>query len=253
MRCSAPPMPKPERRLETERRALERALSRLSSLQVELAFHRARDPLVRYRAFRSGRLELRMHEALSNAPNEVLHSLVDWVLKRGDRGERLDRHLDSLAVELRRDTSPPPILLRGEVHDLGEISSEVLERHFVPGRAPARSPLTLLASRPSSAVTWGPRRTASAKARKSILFGSYDPVLDLVRVHPRLDRADVPRRFVAFVLFHELLHAAIPAQRTPSGRVVHHTPTFRRYERNHPDWEWAEAWERENIRRLASS
>jgi hypothetical protein len=239
--------------LENERRSLERSLSRLSSLQVELAFHRARDPLVRYRAFRSGRLELRMHEALADAPPEVLSSLVDWVLKRGDRGQRLDRHLDVLALRLRRASTPPPLLLRGEIHHLGEISSEVLERHFTPAKIDPRSPLCALPPRPASAVTWGPRRTASAKARKSILFGSYDPVHDLVRVHPRLDRADVPRRFVAFVVFHEFLHAAVPAQRSPSGRIVHHTPTFRRHERNHPDWEWAEAWERENIRRLASS
>lgn len=239
--------------LESDRRALERSLSRLSSLQVELAFHRARDPLIRYRAFRSGRLELKMHEALSDAPSEVMHSLVDWVLKRGDQGERLDRHLESLAMRLRREAPPPTIKLVGEVHDLGTMASEVLERHFTATRIDPSSPHCILPGRPSSAVTWGPRRTASAKARKSILFGSYDPVLDLVRVHPRLDRADVPRRFVAFVLFHEFLHAAIPAQRTPSGTLVHHTPTFRRHERNHPDWEWAEAWERENIRRLASS
>ena len=63
----------------------------------------------------------------------------------------------------------------------------------------------------------------------------------------------VPRWFVRFVLFHELLHAALGAERDSAGRRLHHGPRFRAIERAHPDHERALRWERRHLGALLRS
>lgn len=68
----------------------------------------------------------------------------------------------------------------------------------------------------------------------------------LIRIHPVLDDARVPRWFVGFVVFHELLHAVLPP-RVENGRRKIHTPEFRRAEARHPDFGRAQRWEHDNV------
>ena len=63
--------------------------------------------------------------------------------------------------------------------------------------------------------------------RSSIRLGTYTHDQQLVRIHPALDQPEVPRFFVAFVVFHELLHHVVPAERR-SGRIDYHPPAFRK-------------------------
>jgi len=74
----------------------------------------------------------------------------------------------------------------------------------------------------------------------------------LIRIHPSLDRPEVPEFYVAFIVFHEMLHQSVPA-REANGRRIVHGAEFRRRERQHPDFARALAWERLNIRLLLSS
>ena len=62
----------------------------------------------------------------------------------------------------------------------------------------------------------------------------------------------MPRFFVEFVVFHELLHHVVPARRA-GERLEYHTPEFRRRERAHPDYRRAVRWETENLEALLRS
>ena len=97
-------------------------------------------------------------------------------------------------------------------------------------------------------ITWGPR-TARSSGRESIRLGTYTVEDALIRIHPVLDASDVPRYFVEWVVYHEMLHQVheIPVV---NGRHHFHTPAFGAHERT---FEWAEAserWEKENLNRL---
>ena len=94
-------------------------------------------------------------------------------------------------------------------------------------------------------MTWG--RRARSSARRTLMLGNYRPDGNVVRIHPVLDQKLVPDWYVRFILFHEILHAAIP-----SGRV-HHTPAFRRREQQHPDYARARKWEKKHITKLIRS
>ena len=82
--------------------------------------------------------------------------------------------------------------------------------------------------------------------------GVYVQDARIIRIHPTLDRPEVPEFYVAAVVFHEMLHQAVPA-RDVNGRRVVHGPEFRRRERAYPEHARAKDWEERNLELLLSS
>jgi hypothetical protein len=74
----------------------------------------------------------------------------------------------------------------------------------------------------------------------------------LIRIHPALDQVFVPRYFVEFIVYHELLHHVIPPVRV-NGRYQIHSPAFRQREREFPAYAEAMAWRQQSLRRLLRS
>jgi hypothetical protein len=83
-------------------------------------------------------------------------------------------------------------------------------------------------------------------------FGAYYPERCHIRVHPALDQAFVPRFFVEFIVYHELLHHVIPPI-AMNGRHYVHTKTFRQQERLFRRYPEAMAWRQRYLRRLLAS
>jgi hypothetical protein len=73
-------------------------------------------------------------------------------------------------------------------------------------------------------------------------LGYFDPALDLIVLNRRLDREDVPRYAVEFVLFHEMLHIKHPRRVCRGGRCGFqiHSPSFRREEKRYAAYERAQ-------------
>lgn len=186
--------------------------------------------------------EVRMNAVFSRAPADVRAAVGAW-LRSGRRARRacrrLDEWIDAIAAEL-----PPPRARRtvltpgGTTHDLEVLAAGLRASWFPPEHLPEeRWP----------GITWGRR------ARRSLRLGSYDPNVRVVRVHPVLDQPAVPAWFVRYILFHELLHAAVPSERDAAGRALHHGPEFRRREAAYPDFERALAWEERHLPALIRS
>ncbi|HSF34364.1 MAG TPA: hypothetical protein VLK82_28390 [Candidatus Tectomicrobia bacterium] len=130
----------------------------------------------------------------------------------------------------------PPLPNHGRYHDLDAILAELQARYFSDGAAVK--------------IRWG-RWSARARPR-SIRFGVYLPQTQSIRIHPALDQAFVPRYFVEFIVYHELLHHVIPAVRL-NGRYLIHSPMFRRREREFLAYAEANAWRKRWLRRLLAS
>lgn len=112
---------------------------------------------------------------------------------------------------------------KGTAYDLKMLRDEVNRAHF-GGKVQCR-------------IGWG--RHASLRRRRrrrSIRFGSWHGPTRTIRIHPALDRPDVPRAFVRYIVFHEMLHAVVPGE-ARRGRMLHHTPAFRVLERPYPDFQ----------------
>jgi len=182
--------------------------------------------------------ELRVHHMFLSAGPDVLRALAHWLLGRPHRqGERLldgfieaHQHL----VQTRRGRTLR-LITQGKHHDLQRLYDEVNEAHF-DGTVDAP-------------ITWG-KMPATRRRRLSIRLGSYTPEDHLVRIHPFLDQEFVPEYFVRYIVFHEMLHAHVGFETSPSGRRRVHTPKFYKLERQYPDYDRAIAWH-DNPRNLS--
>lgn len=178
-------------------------------------------------------LRVRMNAVFGRAPLDVRQAVADW-LRSGKRAKRACRRLDEWIADVAGTLGPPRaprIVTRGRIHDLAEIAADLLQHEFAA-----------LPRERRPAITWG--RRGSSKIRRSLQLGSFDPDAHLVRVHPALDQPGVPRSFVRYVLFHELLHAELAepcAER--KKRAVHHSAGFRAREAAYRGYDAALAWQ----------
>ncbi len=122
----------------------------------------------------------------------------------------------------------------GEVHDLARLFQEQNEAHFQGALA--------------APIGWG--RWPAEGARSRIRLGSCGGKPPRIRLHPVLDHADVPVEFVRFIVFHEMLHLAMPPRPGSGSRRLVHPASFRAAERAHPDYAFATAWELRNVEAL---
>ncbi len=174
-----------------------------------------------------------------DAPFPVVEALVRYVT-RGDResSAALGDYIDANGFRLARRKRNAPLVSKGKHHDLLALFNEINARYFDGGV--------------NAVITWGKRPTVKTPRRKTIKLGSYSGFDRMIRLHPALDRKWVPRYFVAYIVYHEMLHHVIP-QSQGSGRRMLHPPVFLARERDFRDFDRAMAWERAHISRLLRS
>ena len=209
---------------------------------VEVRFGRARRQVIVARPEGDG-FVVRLHRVFGEAPEEVRHAVARW-LAVGRRARKASAVLDAWIEEITPRLQPArrdPLRPRGRAHDL-----EVLRDELVAGELH-----DLAAGAAIPPVTWG--RRGKRRPRRTLQLGSFDPEAGLIRVHPVLDQAAVPRFFVRYVLYHELLHALGPDERGPGGRRLHHGPRFREREKAYADYGRALAWQEAHLARLLRS
>lgn len=225
--------------LQSEKEMLRRRLGkRLGRPVSRLVLTRNRSRMLSARP-EGGGLYLRLHEAFVHGDEETLDAvaiLCDRRVRGAGRRDALEvarnhfrRHAEQ-APPRRKTLTIYPV---GDTLDLRELRDRVNEEYF-GGELEVR-------------VTWGRRSTArSRRGRKRrggihIRLGSYDQRHRLVRVHPVLDRPEVPEYVVESIVHHEMLHAAVPPVPGRTRRRVH-TKEFRRREREFRRHAEAEAW-----------
>jgi predicted metal-dependent hydrolase len=184
-----------------------------------------------------GTIALRLHSCFLSASEAVLAEVARFAAKRLRREARtralsvIRAHFDAKAPQdpVRRRSTNETL---GRVYNLETIKAE-LNRAYFDARLD------------DVAITWGRRTRRSRRRRQArshtLELGSYVHDDRLIRIHRVLDHPRVPRYVLAAVVYHELLHAALPAQ-LQGGRRRIHTPEFRRRERLFSDLERAEAW-----------
>lgn len=238
---------------EGARQALERRLkAACPGRPVVLSITDNRHSIISH-ALKNNVLHARIHHMFLDAPPRVMDALVRYVV-RDDRAasQIVGHYIETNSARLaRRRPRAIPLHTKGKHHDLLAIFNELNDRYF-DGACHAL-------------ITWGRRTTRrNREPRQAIKLGSYASLERLIRIHPVLDRAWVPRYFVAYVVYHEMLHHMIPSARgnarqassniaSASGQVarrVLHPPEFLERERQFRKYERALDWERRHIGRL---
>ncbi len=178
---------------------------------------------------------VRLHHMFADAAPMVTKALARYIAHNDSRSSRLlgdyiDRHQHRVRAGQAR---PKRVRLqtRGSYHDLQEIFDSLNERYF--GRSI------------DARITWGPRSNKKRR-RNSIKMGSYSVEDKLIRLHRSLDRAFVPRFFVEWIVYHEMLHQVCGVQ-IVGGRRSFHPPEFLHAEAQFEHYELSRQWERDHI------
>jgi hypothetical protein len=202
---------------------------------VRLHVHDNRSTMVSFRR-ETELLHLRIHHMFLDAGPEVVRALADYAKARSPKAGRV---LD-LYVRKNREAIKPldlaeartkPLRTAGATYDLWEIYTSLNRRYF-DGAVQAR-------------IGWG--RGSTQRRRRSIRMGAYYHDTETILIHPALDRAEVPRYFVELVVYHEMLHQAVPQHRSSTGRRCIHSDEFRDREQLFVEFERARLWERRNL------
>jgi len=130
------------------------------------------------------------------------------------------------SVVRRRPQRYFPVRTRGKYYELYAIFERLNEEYFD--------------SRLTSAITWG--TGSSRKAVRKRTLGSYSNHSNIIRINPVLDKNEVPDYYIEFVVYHEMLHAAIGIGEKDGRRSVH-TRAFRERERLFKYYDKAMRWE----------
>jgi hypothetical protein len=212
--------------------SLEAVILRETGREVRLTLTDNRSVLLSFRR-RGGAVLLRLHRMFLHAPLGVVRA-VARSLRRTSRSAdgEVRRFMNENLHRVRKVPRPlPPLVTTGRHYDLRQVYDRLNARFFAGG---LHVPLT-----------WG--RGGGRARRGGLTFGSYDPVLALIRIHPVLDRREVPSYFLESVVYHEMLHHHLGGVSDGAGRTVYHSRTFREAEARYPWHRQALTWEKENL------
>jgi len=176
-------------------------------------------------------LSVRLHRIFLDARHDVIEEIAEFIKKRKGSTPLLRRFIKENTNRLKNAPQKRvKINTQGNYHNLAEIYDSLNREYFQEEL--------------SCPITWGTGKARYA-ARKRTL-GSYSRHANIIRINSSLDRKHVPRYFIEFVVYHEMLHADTdPAKK--NGRNIVHSREFRGREKQFRDYERALKWEREKI------
>ena len=181
------------------------------------------------------RYEVRLHHMFADADPVITRALARYIAENDAEASRiLGDFIDSNSGHVRGRARRQPaqvIFTAGETHDLRTIFDELNAQYF--------------GDKIDAVITWG-QRIGRPRRRNSIKMGSYSVEERLIRIHRSLDRGFVPRFFVAWIVFHEMLHQ-VHDIRIKNGRREFHSKAFLADEAMYEHYDHAKAWERQHL------
>lgn len=217
---------------------LRRRLERQTGKPISLVVTDNRTSMVYVSPGEFGLVRVRAHHMFLVAPPAVVRALAQFIRRPTPACHRqlnayIGEHVHLIGGRPRRKAALN-LSHRGFQFDLRRIYDRLNERYF-DGRLRV-------------AITWG--KSNWRNRRSSIDFGSYDEGKRIIRINPALDRPFVPRFFIDYVVYHEMLHAALGFREAPNGRRSLHPPRFREEERQFRFYRSALRWESANLWRF---
>lgn len=217
--------------------SLERRIrAHLSKGRVQITLTDNRYTMISVRRVtKEKRYEVRLHHMFADADPVITRALARYIADNdADASRVLGDFIDDNSGHVRGRARRAPttvILTAGEFHDLRAIYDDLNARYFE--------------NRIDALITWG-AHTGRPRRRNSIKMGSYSVEDRLIRIHRSLDREFVPRFFVAWIVFHEMLHQ-VHDIRVKNGRREFHSKEFLADEAQFEQYEEAKSWERRHL------
>ncbi len=204
-------------------------LKKKTGKQVDLVLTDNATSMISFR--KKGRaVTLRMHRLFLGAAEPILDEIAGFIKNRRCPMPHTRSFIDKNSHRLK--SSPPrkiAITTKGRQYDLSVIFDKVNAQYF--------------SGEVTAAITWGRKGARRFPARRTL--GTYLDDKNLIRINPVLDSRRIPRFYIEFIVYHEMLHAVVETE-VKNGRRNIHAREFRKREMLFEHYERACQWEREH-------
>ncbi len=222
--------------------SLKDELTRRTGREILLVLTDNRRRMASVRRRSAGVYEVRLQKLFLDSPPEVLDELAAMVT-----GKNQDRRAVRAFVDARLADGDPLVVRKkalpagdkrgqGQCHDLAAYARELNSLY--------------LNNRSTAAIVWG--RKNKKRGLRSIRFACYDITRNMIIMNRKMDSPAIPRYFVEFILFHEMLHEVLGVGERADGRRDIHGKVFKLMETTFPDYDKALRFEKELCTRLAT-
>ena len=183
---------------------------------------------------------IKIHSQFLKAPFAVLDKLVEYIQTKNKNVENeLKKFIYKIPQPKKKKT---PVRVEkishiGKVYNLKVLFDMLNERYFD--------------NSVTANITWG--RTSNSKPKRSIRFGSYEEVKDIIRINPELDKSSVPKFFLGYVIYHEMLHCKLGFIKNDGKKNEIHTKKFKELEKQYFAFNKSQEWEKQNKERFFSN
>ncbi|MBF0456673.1 MAG: SprT-like domain-containing protein [Nitrospirae bacterium] len=204
--------------------ALKSFIEKAAGVPIDLTITDNSKSMLSLRHGHKGDVHVRIHRMFLDAGAAVIQEIANFIKNRRNKTpltrEFIRENHSAIEIPPKRRAVTSS---EGKYHNLKLIYEAINEEYF-------NGQLAL-------DITWGRRQTKTVYRKRRL--GSYDSTGSLIRIHPALDKSNVPRYFIEYVVYHEMLHAALGIQ-VKNGRRSIHGREFKRRERLFRDFDRAD-------------
>lgn len=214
--------------LYTRLRRFQKSLEDSSGKRLKLKINDNRSTMLSVR-WEPDHTRVSLHRMFLQAPSNVMDALACYL--KGEEKKlapTIKKFIEEQVQDLdySQSVDRDSLLTCGKIFDLQQIYDEINQRYFL-------GKLRLL-------VTWF--QQPQSKNRSKINLGLYQDTLRLIKINRILDRRDIPRYLVSFVVYHEMLHSVCPPQVDDQGINHIHSKDFKKLEARFHAFTQAKAW-----------
>ena len=174
---------------------------------------------------------VRLHWMFLHADNNVIREIALFIKNKNEKTPSITRFIQENKKCIRKGSRKPlAINTQGKYHNLSKIFDFLNTKYFD--------------DRIKAVITWGKRRGRWYSGKRTL--GSYDPSNNFIRINPLLDQRSIPKYFVEFTVYHEMIHADINSKKC-KRRNLNHTKEFKRREKLYKHYEKACLWEKKHL------
>lgn len=227
-------------RREIYRLKLQYKLADYLEAPVNLAITDNIHTMVSTRPMPDGSYKVRAHHMFLTADKRTVKAMAHYVARPSARPSRiLGGYIrENISLIRERDKKQKrQVILRqqGKYFNLQELLDDLNRRYFE--------------DKIDVQITWS--KESPRRKRSSMRMGAYDHEARLVRINPGLDQDFIPRYFIEWIVYHEMLHNLL-SFKLVGGRRMSHTDDFHDHECQFEHYQEARQWERDNLYRLLS-
>lgn len=181
--------------------------------------------------------KISLHKIFLQAPRNVLEALCGFITEKNNIHYKkfLKNYIDSCEKSFsyhkelicKRELS---LQNRGIFYDLNDIYKRLNEKYFN--------------NNVEAKISWFGRLYKSKRSSRTL--GIFHNDFQLIQIHKCLDCKKVPKFFIEYVVYHEMLHYFFPITMNAQGRRIIHSPSFKEKERCFEKYLEARLWETKN-------